>query len=803
MTTPRPIRISTTRRVVAMVAAAAVAVTTLVACVPFAPGGESAPELRLYDGPIPAPAPLDLDASPYGGPQPPEPPADLSDTEAFEAYERAVEEWIEAMQSYDPSQGDGSSLSEQLAALTEATKRSDEASVAAWQSLLVASGVAVGYGPLAVSLGETEGLGIPMTTGELRMHALLGAAPGYMSLPQLADLIEGYGIFREGDLTEALHEDITRGSTMFHTILSMLNPGAFLAVNQFGLNEPLAAEEVLLSGAQVGLILRKLSAEVMVHAEQAGVLDEVPIIPLAEGVTRSLLGGAGHGPGLPFAVPTQSLPLPAAAGDGPCGTDETPFRAELRKNGAKVYNEFVFSTLSEMLLKGAVGDFVKASIAGLNLANALAKFFMLESDFTMNGSPLVRTKNRTPGEHKDVTVRMSWMKTAGEEARKCLSAILAPYGISIEDRSGDAGGIDVNFSLKGDRLWLDTSKGASVDNYLQKTSSDGVAVFPIVGKPQNERLPEGAEPEEVTSRIEVAANVEGSDLVKDLISLGWDAISPDLTGFMINILSRMKLIEFYWDAPVRDWTLEGEFEVTLTGEIYSHYAVNKTGRSYPECGGSWSTNRSTTSWGTVSTYEPHRVQANYLAASAEGQRITGILFRTKGVGLNEIVFDRHNGGELAHLQVELSLNQNTSEPGEEPMPTLHTDPGISGCGGGGEGEMPQEDCGPRNFLGIVTINSLDNAVHITSRDKPLGGAWTNCGTLWPQNPAFAPNLANCPGVQLSGGKVPSADAVFGQRGSFQISGSTQCYRHQDGTLSQNTFNWTLDFCRIKDGERAC
>lgn len=784
-----------------MVTVAAVAVSTLVACVPFGIGiGDLEPELRLYDGPIPAPAPLSLDGSLGGMPPQPTPPEDYTDSEAIKRYEEEMDAWIEELENNPPDPDSMVDFGEQLLDLTDATKRSDEASVAAWQSLLVASGVAVGYGPLTVSVADDEGLGIPMTSGELRLHALLGAAEGSMSLPQLADLIGGYGIFDEDGLLEALYNDITGGASDFHMILTMLEPDSFEKVDVLGTYHLREPEEVLLTGGQVGLVLRKLSAELMIYAEQAGALDDAPINNLAGDLTPHLLSGGGHGLGLPM-----SVPLPAAAGDGPCGTDESGWDAERRKNGAKAYNEWVFSDVIGKVFPGALGTIVKAGIAGANLASALAKFFLLEADFSMNGSPLVRTKNREPGDKKDVTVRMSWKKMAGEDARNCLAALLGPFGINLLDQaSGDAGGIDVNFKLKGDRLWLDTSSGASTLNYLQQTGEDGVTVFPVVGKPQNDVLPEGAEPEDVSSRAEVAANIQGSNLVKDLISVGWDYISPGLAGIMINILSRMKLLEFTWDVPLRDWTLEGLFDVTVTGEIFAHRGENATGRSQAECGGRWNIDQSTTATGTMTSTEPHRVWAEYISASAEGQTVSGILFRTDGMRLDEIMIDPHNGGELAHLPIALNLNQLMSEPGMDPMPGKYTAPGISGCGDGDGSGLPKIDCGTRDFLGIATINSYFNVVHITSGGDPIGDKWSHCGSLWPRDPASPPaTLNNCPSAQLDGGLIPPADVVFSSRGSFQITGSTECFREQTGTLIQLTVNWTLDFCRIKDGERAC
>src|SRR5690606_16016689 len=145
-------------RALAMAVIAAVTVTTLGACVP---GGETArsdsPELRLYTGPIPEPAPLV--ANTMGAVEMPEPPTDYTDEQAWAEYEIAVQEYLDELQI---TSCDAVSFAEQVHELVEATRNIDEASVAAWQSLLVASGIAVGTGDDAVEMNGMDGAGIPM-----------------------------------------------------------------------------------------------------------------------------------------------------------------------------------------------------------------------------------------------------------------------------------------------------------------------------------------------------------------------------------------------------------------------------------------------------------------------------------------------------------------------------------------------------------------------------------------------------------------------------------------------------------------
>src|SRR5690606_29810948 len=73
-------------RPIAFVMTAVVAVTTLAACVPENTARSESRELRLYEGPIPEPAPLTPNA--MGELVMPEPPSDFNDEAAMEQFQK-------------------------------------------------------------------------------------------------------------------------------------------------------------------------------------------------------------------------------------------------------------------------------------------------------------------------------------------------------------------------------------------------------------------------------------------------------------------------------------------------------------------------------------------------------------------------------------------------------------------------------------------------------------------------------------------------------------------------------------------
>lgn len=758
--------------------AAVVAVTTLSGCVPGQEAQSPTRELRLYEGPIPEPAPLTPNA--MGELVAPEPPSDFTDKAAMERYQQETLAYAEAMQN---SGGDAVAFGREVVELVERTRNSDEASVAAWQSLLVAAGIAVGRGAGAVNVNGMEGAGIPLTDGELRLHALLGASDARLTLTGLAEMLGAAEVFpqTDGELAQALHDALLAGGgSNFGIIFTALGPET-LFEPRYG--QPVPLEEVTLSGAQVALILRKLAVELLDVVEANGGIDET------------------------FAsLASTSAPLvvvPAVFGsttEHPCGMED-PFAVEARKQTGNTAGALFGKILDLKGFEAAklAASFTQAIIA---VASLLTQMLTLQADFSMDNSPLVRTKNREPGEKREIAVTLRYPERAFDDARRCLSALFSTMGFSLSDHGSAASGVDVALVMRNDRLWFSTERGGTA-TYLQKADDDGRVTFPVLGKPQNERLPEGAEPDEVTARVRAEANVQGSDLVKDLMSAGWDALGRSAVGIIANMLSRMQLVVFAWEAPVRDWELVADFDVTLTGELWGHSATNQGGTS--ECG-TWIVHRSTTAQGRVESQEPVRVTAHYVTEHVDGHAVSGLVMYPKGGSLDDIRIT-DDGGELVHLPLGYAVSKTESAPGQDPMPPHHTDPIVGGCGDGEPGGgAPALDCGPRDYAGVGTIVVDDGTLRILA-DEPIGAKpWTSCGWRLAFADPLAPpvTLKDCAQAAPSGGEVPSVDSVFNTSKQFEITGSLSCSRDGQGSLERFTFDWTLTFCRVEEGQSpAC
>lgn len=768
-------------RVLAMATIAALAVTTLGGCVP---GGETARsevrELRLYTGAIPEPAPLV--ANSMGALEMPMPPSDPTDEAAWKAYEIAAQEYLEAVQN---TSGDAMSFAMQVGELAEATRNSDEASVAAWQSLLVAAGIAVGYGTDAVEVSGMQGSGIPMTDGELRLHALLGASMVRMPLTQLADVIGALGVFDETDLAEALYADLqSLLATDFGIVFTALDPEVFTTLHH-GKPHTVPLDEVTVTGAQAALILRLLSIDLLTLGDESGVVpagtDEAPVVISTAGWSAR------------------------AAADGPCGTgEEAPWEVEGRRNVGKglgwSFGELVGN------VPGFDGPKLayQSAQAALAIASVMAKMAAMQSTFSMGGAPLVRTKDRTAGERREIAIALSYPTETLEDVRQCLSALLAPLGIDLSDHlGGAASGVDVELYQKNNRLQPSTERGGTA-TYRQQTAQNGIATFPVLGKPQAERLPSGAEPEEVTARVRADANVEGSDLMKDLVALGWEALGRSIPSILANVAARMKLVSFTWDVPVRDWTLVADFDVVLSGTMWGHSGINTGGVSESPCG-TWMMHMSTTGEGTIESQTPTRVTAHYLTEQVEGQAVSGLVFYPAGSSPDDVAIVE-DGAELVHLGVDYSVTKSESAPGVDPMPAHYEEPGVGGCGDGdgGGSAPPQPDCGPRQYAGIATLLVADGTLRVLA-DQPSSRPWSECGWAMPFADPLSPpsSMSSCASAEPGGGRVPSVDSVFNERGTFEITGTLACSRDGQGSLQRFTFDWTLTFCRVVDGTSAC
>src|SRR5690606_31703919 len=165
-----------------------------------------------------------------------------------------------------------------------------------------------------------------------------------------------------------------------------------------------------------------------------------------------------------------------------------------------------------------------------------------------------------------------------------------------------------------------------------------------------------------------------------------------------SILSRMKLVIFSWEVPVRDWKLVGNFDVTLTGELWSHSGRYETRNG--DCG-SFTSNESTTTQGSVDTKERPHVTAHYVTEVVDGDPVSGLVIYPRGSSIDDLKVTRE-GVELLHFPVSYSASRSMSEPGAEPMPPHYVDPHFGSCGdGSGRVTAPQPACVPRHSTGLA------------------------------------------------------------------------------------------------------
>lgn len=794
------------RRVVAIVTAAALTLTGVAGCTstiggegspvpdpaampstgtahgstPIGKGDNDTSSAGLYLGAIPTPAPLTAFAA-SEMPAVPEPPTDPTDESAMADYQRELEEYAAAMGDFG---SESVGFTEEVDRLAEATRAGGEEAVAAWQSLLVAAGIAVGLGEEAVEVDGMTGSGVPMPLEELRLQEVIGTSQARMYLTDLADVLDGAG-FRIS--AEELREELNYvEDEAFAIVLLALNPDGHTFVDESTPNyDDIPTAEVTLTPAQVSIVIRRLAVELAMSDPDAEFEPEAPG-----------LRSTAH----PATVPSPR-DLSGAAADL-CKPGDEWWKDQLRKDARWVEDELFGKMKKGQDLDTQEGlTKFQAAQAAVAIVSLLAKIFMLEADFALDNSPLVRTKDRSPGERRDLIVTLGYPETALKDVHECIARLLTQIGINLADFQGPAKGVDVDLSLKGNRLQY-ARGSAGTGAYRQKADDNGKVVFPLEGRAQPNRLPDGAEPKEVTSPIRADANLKGSDLFKDLRDAANDARSGIL-AVVIGALERMKLLTFAWEVPVRDWTLEAEFDMTLRGVVSAHQAENRRIPGLYGCPDSTSFG-SSSALGQMSG-KPHRVTATYLTAENGGETYSTLLIHTKGRSIDDLV-THQNGTELAHIEFDYGITIQKDAKAQEPIPAPYTDSGA-GCGDGdGTGVNIAPDCGERSFMGMGTVTRLSDILYVTV-DHLVGQKWQHCKLpLAPtvEDVVSPPqSLELCRNAYLDKGEIPSVDTVFSDTNYFEIEGELRCSYDGRGSLQRFTFDWTLEFCRIVDGERAC
>ncbi len=798
-------------RFLGIVAVAATASLVLGGCVP----GDTqltpqAGDRTLYLGPLPQP----MELAGAGGapsnvlPAAPTPPEDMTDEAAVDAYLKALDDYVKALEEsgIDLETGEGIedltsgmvAYSEGLAEVAKAAAQGGEKAVAAWQTLYVSAGIAVtGASGALVDVNGRTGFGHPVADAELRMWAVPSPGVG-LPLTDLAALVAGIYGADEGQLVDLIYESLLSPSDVeFGMTFNQFQPMAFST--EWGIRP---AGEVMLTLDQVNLALRRLAAEISVHF--GGDPDSA-----ASGGTRSPQASV-------LTVPAGAVGLSRAAGPRPCEITE-PWAKGAVKGANMSFDRFVFSTTLDLLenipgaekwtsrLKGGLG----AGSAVLAVLSVLAKAKSLRATMSLSNAPLVRTKTNQPGEVRDLKVKMHFDKELWEDMRRCASLFLGAAGVDASPGDASGGGLklDIHSEEQGRMLVGDGTGGSAEAVTRATTDANGEATFTLSGAPYREKIPETASPDEFPVGVRVDSNLQESDFWADMTSLATQVVSAGIGTLLtaaLDTIQRMKVLSFSSDVPFRDWYLDAEFDVTLTGSVNGRSASHHTYRLYSECGGgSLVTSSSTDATGSLETQDAVRVYAKLVSDpdSYHGPQV--VLFAEPETG--EFPWQIGRNGVLQFpMQADFRVDKQYTDPGVAPLPTP-ADGGIMGCGDGtGDGETTAMDCGTRDFEAGLEVNRKGASFVVTGApfvERP----WSHCGGgTQPREGLVPPNLADCKSMSAGGGLVPPIDDVFdAKKSKLEVSGSLTCSENREGSLMDYRFDWTLTFCRIVEAKPAC
>lgn len=776
-------------------ALAVVAALLLTGCVPGQQNDDVTADTSIYLGALPTPA--TLPDAPNIPPFPTQ-PEDTSDSAAMNAYQKALEAYSTAYQAEQPK------AVAQTAAIKELAKTAlagGEKGVAAWESLLVTSGVSVlGADGKPLTVGGQTGFGSPMTDADLRLQALLAAAPGGLRLTDLADILSVAFDMTPADLTAALYKELSNIPDFgFRTVLWSVGPGLFKD------NKSIPVEEVVLSWAQVGLILHRLADEILASGALTADAAGEGGIPSADGGELQIAAASFRGP------------LPAAATKRPCENTDDPLKQEQLNQEIKVADwgfDEILKTVSELeesaVTKGAelLGFTLNMARGLLTYANLLAKMASLGASFSLSNPPLVRTKEMTPGEIHDLTITYKFDEDTWGKTRECLNNALKYAGLEIPGAPLDPpAGIDVQLSTTDPSiLRVGDGKGGNTPVNADETDKSGVARFRLSGAPQKDRIPDQARAKDVSIDIHAVSDLKASDLFKDAASAPWDLLdafgSYGLT-LIPELISRSKFITYTESIPVRDWDLTAQFQASAKGEITVHRASNV---DWQGCGGYGLVNRSTDATSTFTTTTAD-VTAKLLSNDFGNFGDQAFVFYPKGESFTGIDLGNGDGLKMFGLLADYSTDKTTATPATGDLPERR----LEDCsmGGGGSGEQPDpepEDCGVRTYAMDLNV-TMPSPRHlfVSGEQSDEFGLWKNCGDgLIPFDPTVAPTMQSCVAPQSKGGKIPSIDDIFDpSKTKFTITGSYSCIHNDPGQLDQVYYNWTLTLCRIVDGKAKC
>lgn len=287
----------------------------------------------------------------------------------------------------------------------------------------------------------------------------------------------------------------------------------------------------------------------------------------------SLLGGGGT---LAIFGPITSAMRQAAP--GPCAVSETGERwAAGGASGAAGVFETTMHFLESAGIHGVegAGKVLTGANMLINYAKLIYLYMNLNGTIEMDkgGPPLVRTKNRTPGEPHQLSMTLR-MDLGDGERINCFRQVLAAMGIDLSvPNDGVVPNAPISWKLvqgAGPNGWVEFF---GKDPEHQTTDESGKAQIGIEGQAQKREFPDNASPRMRKARVQVVAAIKGNDLVRDLFEAGGagvGGISSVLTLPVEELMRSKWFVAADYPFQVKDWGLPRfrlELDTTIRGDF--------------------------------------------------------------------------------------------------------------------------------------------------------------------------------------------------------------------------------------------
>lgn len=221
----------------------------------------------------------------------------------------------------------------------------------------------------------------------------------------------------------------------------------------------------------------------------------------------------------------------------------------------------------------------------LTYAQFIATYATLETDITMADAPLVRSKNRLPGQQRTLTAHVH-QKIGNWQFLNCLNLAMNAVGLGVSlPADGAVSGAEIQWHLLGSSQSIVEFKnpeksfqeGGAATDFTVTTVDNGVSNIVLEGRPQYQLLSEKAVPVDKKAVVHFTIALKPTMVKGDAISIGGMVLSGPLAAVIVplEMLFRSKWYSSKsFIAPVTDWQ---ECDEGWTGVVTRTFRMQKNG----------------------------------------------------------------------------------------------------------------------------------------------------------------------------------------------------------------------------------